>query len=154
MSVDTNYMVKQIIEKLIDTKIVNICTDADGYFGLVLEDDKGNQKTAFINCDAEGNAPGWLDIHDDVPDWVTLGGTVDLERYIRETPAELLENLTEVDAGYWEVVPDKVYISTGNAIYKGREPSEFTVVTFEGDEIGDNPVHETFQNAIEYAITL
>lgn len=154
MTTDTTYMVQQILDRLVGTKIINAFTGTDGYFGLVLEDDNGKRKTAFVNCDAEGNAPGWLQIRDDVPDWVTLGRSIDLENYIRETPAELLEKVTEVDAGYWEVIPDKVYISTENAIFYENEPNEFIVVTPDGNKIGNDSVHKTFQSAIKYAISL
>ena len=89
MSTDTVYMIQQVLEKLVGSKIVNVCSDSEGYFGLVVEDADGMQKAVFVNCDAEANAPGWLDIRDAVPDSVTLGRLPDLERYVRETPPEL-----------------------------------------------------------------
>ena len=50
-------------EKIVGYRIMNTIISADKEFwGFQMENDKGNVKYAWVNCDPEGNGPGWLDI--------------------------------------------------------------------------------------------
>ena len=73
MSTDVEYMVKEL-NKLVGYKITGtaITEDKDG-FGFVLEKLSsnvdgnfiaGNRKTAWIDCDAECNGPGWVSVQE------------------------------------------------------------------------------------------
>jgi len=63
MSTDVEYMVEEM-NKLVGYKITGtvITEDKDG-FGFVIE--KGEQrKTAWVDCDAECNGPGWVSVQE------------------------------------------------------------------------------------------
>ena len=70
MSADVDFMVKEINAKLLGATIRNAVRTEDGEsFGLELvikAKGRGNYDvfTVWIDCDAEGNGPGWLNIEE------------------------------------------------------------------------------------------
>ncbi len=59
MSADVEFMVKLINEQLIGNNIAGSVTAADNEsFGFVLD----NGDVVWVDCDAEGNGPGWLTV--------------------------------------------------------------------------------------------
>ncbi len=64
MSTDAQYMVKEIMSKLVGAIIIDAITstdDDDATFGFIVRrDDK--EFPVWVDCDAEGNGPGWLSI--------------------------------------------------------------------------------------------
>ena len=72
MSSDTEYMIETIKNQLTGTQIRNAIMDSTGeFFGFQVvkkAEGRGNYDvlTVWVNCDAEGNGPGWLDIEEAV----------------------------------------------------------------------------------------
>jgi hypothetical protein len=70
MSTDVQYMSKQIIKNLVGWAIVGAAVDEDGEsFGFIIgrrdpKTKKYERKTIWVDCDAEGNGPGWLNMED------------------------------------------------------------------------------------------
>lgn len=69
MSTDAEYMVDEIVTKLVGFRIVQATVSEDGEsFGFVVERDPHGKpierKTVWVDCDAEGNGPGWLKVED------------------------------------------------------------------------------------------
>ena len=68
MSTDPNYSAEMINERLIGTTIRNAVVSEDGEsFGFsVVKKAKGRGNydviTVWVDCDAEGNGPGWLNM--------------------------------------------------------------------------------------------
>lgn len=70
MSTDAKYMAEQINAKLAGGQIRNAVATEDGEsFGfdvVVKAEGRGNYNVlrVWVDCDAEGNGPGWLNIED------------------------------------------------------------------------------------------
>jgi len=69
MTTDSEYMSQEILEKLVGWRIVGSALSDDGEsFGLIVQSPRHNvnegpkRKTVWVDCDAEGNGPGWLNI--------------------------------------------------------------------------------------------
>jgi len=66
MSTDQNYMIDEISKKLVGGRIENPFQDPEGeFFGFHVRmpgqtDEQRLQ--VWVQCDAEGNGPGWLNI--------------------------------------------------------------------------------------------
>ena len=62
MSTDAKYMIKNINEHLVGATIVGAISskyDDDESFGLLVKRDN-TEFPVWVDCDAEGNGPGWL----------------------------------------------------------------------------------------------
>lgn len=60
---DVKFAMKEI-EKLVGYKVTGVCADRGGEsYGIVMEKGK-DKKLCWIDCDPEGNGPGWLEIED------------------------------------------------------------------------------------------
>jgi len=70
MSTNAEFMSKEISQKLAGWVIVQATVDAGDQqsFGFVVarlvggKIDQSTRKTVWVDCDAEGNGPGWLNI--------------------------------------------------------------------------------------------
>jgi len=63
MSHDADYQKKLIADQLIGATITGIVEDPDAseFFGFVAKNGQW-EHVVWVNCDAEGNGPGWLDL--------------------------------------------------------------------------------------------
>lgn len=73
MSTNAEFMTKFIADRLAGGTIRNAMTDGDEYFGfevVVKAKGRGNYDVlqVWVNCDAEGNGPGWLDVEEAEPE--------------------------------------------------------------------------------------
>jgi len=68
MSTDSEYMAAMIADKLVGGQIRGAIIDEDhesfGFDVVLKAKGRGNYSVhrVWVNCDAEGNGPGWLDI--------------------------------------------------------------------------------------------
>ena len=63
MTTDAKYMIDRVIPELIGATIVGAVIDEnDEFYGLRLALPGKTDHVAWINCDAEGNGPGWIDV--------------------------------------------------------------------------------------------
>jgi len=66
MSTDCKYMAEQIVGLLIDKTIVGIVLPEDeesfGFIAVDLDSGKDDRTIVWVDQDAEGNGPGWLNI--------------------------------------------------------------------------------------------
>lgn len=63
MSTNTQFQLDAINKKLVNATIVGAAVDQhDEFFGLVVEGPDMPRQIVWVQCDAEGNAPGWLAI--------------------------------------------------------------------------------------------
>ena len=70
MSSDVTFMVEEL-NKLVGYKITGtVITEDEDSYGLVLErpaqpgESPRSRKTAWIDCDAESNGPGWVSVQE------------------------------------------------------------------------------------------
>ena len=62
MTTNCQFQAKEINEKLSGATIVNATIDSNGEtFGFIVERN-GKTFNVWVDCDAEGNGPGWLAI--------------------------------------------------------------------------------------------
>lgn len=62
---DIEYGATQIKEKLVGTKIIDaIISDDEGSYGFRVEAPDGRTGIVWVDCDPEGNGPGWLALGD------------------------------------------------------------------------------------------
>ena len=63
MSTNAEFCANLIKEKLAGATVVGSVVDPDNeYFGIRFRQPDGKELTAWIDCDAEGNGAGWINI--------------------------------------------------------------------------------------------
>lgn len=63
-SEDVEYAADNVVNPLVGFKITGAALDKENEsYGLVLEKGK-KKKIAWVDCDPEGNGPGWLQVED------------------------------------------------------------------------------------------
>jgi hypothetical protein len=63
-SEDVEYAADNVVGPLVGFKITGVALDKENEsYGLVIERGK-SKKIAWVDCDPEGNGPGWLQVED------------------------------------------------------------------------------------------